>query len=254
MVRHRRFGVAHAGEAMHEGGRPERRLARKTEVGEGRTVSAERHAVGSRQLHEEVVRMLAIDQVCPAVGCLAGLEQERIPALALRRIERHHGAQPERARADGSVAHHHRHAFGEGLVVAARPGLLVVNDIDKAVRHDGPVALRHVQTRHRRGVGLPGSARAVAGHRVRPEGTLHLVRARRPLHGSHVVGRRRGHVMVVACHAWNGRGGGRCRCTRGSRGLRADGSGQADEDGKGRGIEGQVSHLSVFRVPGQRCR
>ena len=203
---------------MHEGRWTERRLAGQAEVQEGRTLRAERHAVGSRQLHEQIVRMLAIDEVRRAVRRLAGLEQQRIAALALGRVERKHGAQAEPARPERPLAHQHQHALAEGLVVAARAGLLVIDEVDEAMRHERPVAHRLVHARHRRGVGLPRGARAFAGHRVGTEGTLHV-------HPRVLVRRRRfRRRLVVLRHVVPGRavlvrrvrGGGR----RGRRGLR----------------------------------
>ena len=211
---------------MHEGRRAERRLARQAEVDERRAVLAERHAVGGGELHEQVVRVLAVDEMGCAVGRLAGLEQQRIAALALGRIEREHGPQAERSRAGRPVAHQHQHARGEGLVVAARTGLPVVDEVDVAVRHERPGALGQVQTRHRRRLGLPGSAGALARHRVRTQGAPHVRRAvlarrrvvrRRLVVLRHVVPGHGRHVVLMDGAGRGGSGGCRslpCGATR----------------------------------------
>ena len=140
---------------MHERRRPQRRLARQAEVGEGGAALAELDAVRRRELHEEVVRMLAIDQRRRAVGRLAGLSEQRIAALAHRRIERDHSAQAERSGTERAIRHQHRHALGEDFLAAPRPGLAVVDGVDEALRHQLPVAAREVQAIHRCRIGLP---------------------------------------------------------------------------------------------------
>ena len=47
---------------MHEGGRAEGRLAGQAAIEEQAGTIAEAMAVARRQLHEEIVRMLAVDQ------------------------------------------------------------------------------------------------------------------------------------------------------------------------------------------------
>ena len=62
-----------AGEAVHEGGWPERRLTGQARIDEQRAITP-RDAVGGRQLHAQVMRVLAIDERQASVGRFAGLE------------------------------------------------------------------------------------------------------------------------------------------------------------------------------------
>ena len=165
--------------------------------------------------------MLAVDQRRRAVGRLAGLSEERIAALAHRRIEREHRVQAERPRAERAVGHQHRHAFGERLVAAPGSCLVVVDGVDEGLRHDLPFVGSKVQAVERRSVGLPRGSRAVARHRIRAERASHRRRARgclgRPARWRRVM------VMQVRRHVVSGRsrrgacrrrGGGRTRVGR----------------------------------------
>ncbi len=93
MMGDRRGRIVHPREAVHEGDGPQRRLARIAGIEEHRRRPADRKAVGARQLHEEVVRMLPVDQGRHPIGGLAGLQQQGITILAHGRIQREHGAQ-----------------------------------------------------------------------------------------------------------------------------------------------------------------
>ena len=117
--------------------------------------------------------MLPVDQMRPAVRRLAGREQQRIAALAHERVGRQHRADAERAVAERPLRHPHHHAVGERLVAAARAALVVVDQVQIAVPHRGPVADLAVNAFVRRGVGHPARARALARHRIRAEKSLH---------------------------------------------------------------------------------
>lgn len=173
-MRERRFRNRHARSAVHERRRPQRRLAGQAEVTEHRAL-ANRDAVGRGQLHECIVRMLAVHQRLDAVGRLAGLEQQRIAVAPHERIERHHRAQAPGARAGGALPHDHEHARHEHLLVAARAALAVVNDIRIAMQHHGPGLAHDVMAFHRRGVRLPAGAGGLARHGLRPERAGHVM-------------------------------------------------------------------------------
>ena len=75
---------------MREARRPERRLAREREVELGADVVGDLAAVERGELHEEVVRVLAVVQRL-AVQRLAALQQQRVAAASDRRgLEREH--------------------------------------------------------------------------------------------------------------------------------------------------------------------
>ena len=80
MMADRRFGRIHDRLAMHESRRTERRLARKAGVEEDAALWADVLRRRSGQLHEEIVRMLAIDQMVHAVRRFAARQQQRIAA------------------------------------------------------------------------------------------------------------------------------------------------------------------------------
>ncbi|WP_426043879.1 hypothetical protein [Caulobacter sp. DWR3-1-2] len=67
----RGLGTVHRRLAVHEGRRSERRLAGQTSIQRSVETAAQRMAVAGRQLHEEIVRMLAIDQAVYAIPRLA---------------------------------------------------------------------------------------------------------------------------------------------------------------------------------------
>ena len=93
VVRNRRFRDCHRRQAVHEGRRAERGFAGQACIEEHGLVFAEREAVRRRQFHEQVVRMLPVDQVGHTVGGFAGGQQQRIAALAHERIGAEHRAQ-----------------------------------------------------------------------------------------------------------------------------------------------------------------
>jgi hypothetical protein len=96
-------------------------------------------AVAPGEFDEKIVRVLAVDQGL-AVCRFPSLKEQRIAAFAHQRVRRHHAAQAERAFAQRALRHRHQHAGAEGLRLAPRPALIVVDQIDEAVRHDRPVA------------------------------------------------------------------------------------------------------------------
>src|SRR6266540_1467668 len=62
VVRDRRFRIVLAGKPVHESRRSQRRLTGKADIREYRAAVRKRAAVARRQFHEEVVRMLPVDE------------------------------------------------------------------------------------------------------------------------------------------------------------------------------------------------
>ena len=81
---------------MHERGRSQRRLAGQCRVQVHRALHREVAAVSARSLHEQIVRVLPIDQGMHPVGSLTSLEQLRITIASHERIGRKHQVQSER--------------------------------------------------------------------------------------------------------------------------------------------------------------
>lgn len=121
MVRDRRLWRIHRRSTVHERRRPERRLARLAAIDEDRRAFAQPMRVGGRQFHEQVVRVLAVDQRLDAIGGLAGGKQKGIAIRPHERVGREHGAEVQDI-AVGEVAsgRAHRHAGQKRLLVAAR--------------------------------------------------------------------------------------------------------------------------------------
>ena len=120
VVADRRFGRIQDRLAVHEGRRAERRLAGQPGVEEDAALRPDVLRDRARQLHEEVVRVLAVDQPVDAVGGLAAGEQQRIAALAHQRVGAEHRPELQRAVAERPPGHAHQHAATRSLVVAAR--------------------------------------------------------------------------------------------------------------------------------------
>src|SRR4051794_22516353 len=112
--------IIHAASPMHERGRSERWFTRKPRIEKYAGGVRDVPAVGCRKLHEQIVRMLAVDQVRPAVRRLAAPEQEWITAGSHERVRREHSAQAERAIAERPLRHRHDHPADERFVAAAR--------------------------------------------------------------------------------------------------------------------------------------
>ena len=154
-----------------EGGIAERR---GVDVADG--VTGERMRVLRGQLHEEIVRMLRVDDRT-AADRLAGLEQLRILLADRERLEAEHRPQHQMTAAERPVGHAHDPVRGEELVVAARAGLHDLIDEREAVQHQHPVAVLRHRHVHRRGGGfmlVPEAWRmrkspATSGVRRRPE-------------------------------------------------------------------------------------
>ena len=101
-------------------------------------LSVERNAPGDGRLHQEVVRMLTIDERDETVR-LSGLKQLAIAARAGRRaIEARHAGQRQPARAGLAARHSHEPVGRDELVAAPRPGLMAERSEEHAVVHQHP--------------------------------------------------------------------------------------------------------------------
>ena len=174
VVGDRRLGRVHDRLAVHEGRRTECRFARQAgvEKGAARRSDVLRHRC--RQLHEEVVRMLPVDQPVESIGSFTAREKKRIAARPHQRVGAEHRPELERAFAERAAGHAHEHPSGERLVVAARSGLVIVDKVERAVRHEHPVAaLGHHHAQGCRRIGLPRRPRTFALRRIGSERSDH---------------------------------------------------------------------------------
>jgi hypothetical protein len=180
---------------MHESGRAKRRLAGIGKIEKDRALLRQRHAIAAGELHEEIMRMLAVDQRRTAVGGLAAAEQQRIAALAHERIERQHRAQAQRARPQRPLAHRHAHAVAEPFAGTARAALMVVDAVDDAMEHPHPIAGHELRALVGRGIRLPARSRRLARHEI---GSVHaLHRPHRVDLVAHIHARHRIHVHAT---------------------------------------------------------
>ena len=121
--------------------------------------------------------MLPVDQTIAAVGGFAACKEKGVTALAHQGIRAEHRLELHRAIAKGMAGRAHQHPAGERLVVAARPGLVVVDEIEHAMRHQHPVAVHDMQPLMHGRVRLPCGARGFAGHGVGAERARHRHRS-----------------------------------------------------------------------------
>jgi len=138
-----------------------------------------RVGVLGRELHEEIVRVLAVDQSRDAVRRLAGGEKKRIAAAAHERVGAQH--RPELQHVPiGEVAAGgaYRHARDKGHFVAARSLLPVVDGVEGQMAHQHPIAGNGMKAAMDRRVGLPGGAGRFAGRGIGAEGAGHCHRPR----------------------------------------------------------------------------
>ena len=144
--------------AMRKSDRPERGIADRREVQVSERVTAERVRVLHGQLHEEIVRMLPVDELLAERG-LAGLKQLRILAARDgRRLEAEHGPQQQMPSAERPLRGDHHPVGGELFLAAARTGGAQIVERREAVQHQMPRAFHehHVLVLRRRiGVGAP---------------------------------------------------------------------------------------------------
>ena len=212
MVRDRRQRLIARRSAVHERRRPQRRLADRPAIEVERLVALQPVVDLGGQLHEQVVRVLPVDQRL-AVRDLAGGEQVGVAARPHQRLQRAHRAQLQvQPVAQVAVAHQHRHRLDERLVAAARAALRGSDAPGIAVRHQHPLAdVRHVAAHRALGRGQArGAGALLPPAAARPHRHPRHRRARRRprergVGGGAIVGRG-GEAHVVARHAVAHRG------------------------------------------------
>ena len=145
---------------MHESAGAEGGFANRAAVEEQAGGVAQIEIHPRRQFHEQVVRVLAIDQWRALRGFAAG--EEVGVALGLhRRLEAEHRFELDAAKAGLPLGHQHGHRGGVDLGVAARAAGMGVLGGDCAVEHQHPIARHDVEAGHGAFVcGKPGSAGA----------------------------------------------------------------------------------------------
>ena len=151
---------------MHERRRAQRRLAGRRGVQLEAERVPDRVPVDRRQLHEEVVRMLAVVQRGAAVG-LAALEQERKLQISAHRrgLEGQHRTEQELTAQQRVRGHAHDPVDRRKPARAAIAPLHVVAGLHRVVQHQHPVARHEVMREHGRGVGHPAGAGSFAAVR-----------------------------------------------------------------------------------------
>ena len=140
----RRHRVFCRGRPVHEGNRAERRRADRRARQRQRDGLRQRLAPHGGCLHEEIVRVLVIDERVP-LERLADLHDVAVTLLADRRgIETEHQVQRQRAAPDRSASHSHPPVGRGHLALAARAALVVEHHEDDRVLHERPSRHRHV--------------------------------------------------------------------------------------------------------------
>ena len=123
---------------MHEGDRAQRRFADRSAGDRDRGCIRKRYPPGRGQLHEQIVRMLPIDQR-PPVERFAHLKDLAIPGFAGgQRIEAQHAGERQPPAAGATRGHPHPPVRRLELVAAARPSLVVEEAEYRAVPHQHP--------------------------------------------------------------------------------------------------------------------
>ena len=132
---------------VHERGGAERRVAANGGLHPVGSLVAERAPVRRRQIHEQVVGVLPVDDRVAAER-LAGLEQLRRAAVRDRgRFERVHHHQGDPPAGHVPLGHDHPEVRRLEGVVAGRASLVVVEEADRPHGHELP--MRHGHARHR---------------------------------------------------------------------------------------------------------
>ena len=164
VVTQRREGIALGRGTVLERRGPERGLAHRGEIQQGREICGDGPLPQRRQFDPQVVRVLAVVQRGALVR-LARLQEQRVPLGADGPgIGARHGAQrdPPAGSTEGPLRREHAPVDHVELLVAPRAALVVVQRGDDAVDHQGPAAGGEMRGVHRRRVGEPGGAGAGA--------------------------------------------------------------------------------------------
>ena len=160
---------------MHEGAGAKRRFTHRPAIKEQRSTGRDIDIHPCRQFHEQIVRMLAVDQRL-AVRRLSRGEEIGVTLRLHRRLQAQHRAQLQPRAAEVLLRGQHPHRRDIGLVVTARAFVIGILGRYKAMRHQHPVVTRHdVKAVHPSFA--PGKARgagAAGGRKFERRGHLSL--------------------------------------------------------------------------------
>jgi hypothetical protein len=132
---------------MHEGDKTECRFTDGTARDRQTGLVSERHTPDRCKLHEEIVRMLAVDEGA-AVERLADLEQLGVAASAFcRSIETQHRLQGDARRSNPMRRLSHPPVGRLELGIASRSALVIEHTEQHAVLHEVPCRRVHVHVR-----------------------------------------------------------------------------------------------------------
>ena len=157
----RRGRIVCGGRAVHERHGPECRLANGTTREREASRLRQRHSPDGRQLHEQVVRMLSVDQRM-SVDRLAGLQDLAVAILSdRRRVETEHARQRQTSAGHLATRHAHPPVRHDELVAAARASLVIEFSEHDPVLHQLP-AVVHIHLHLFVLIGVP----AATGRRI----------------------------------------------------------------------------------------
>ena len=175
MMTKRSNGIFRRRRPVWESWRPEGGIADRRSIERKRGILRQLVIVERGQFHEEVMRMLSVNNWA-AVSRLSLLEQLRVAAARdRRRLQAQHGSPGQSSFAERSLRHWHEPIRGKEFVRATRACLLKFIHENLAVKHQHPLALVMHDHFERRGVRLCiGSRRRVLFHRCNQRMRLHV--------------------------------------------------------------------------------
>src|SRR5260221_2881814 len=135
---------------MHESGRAQRRLSRIAKVTKPGRAFSQRHRIGGRQFHPQIMWVLPVYQRLTFVG-FAGLEKQwRASGRKGERLKAEHAAKLECARTDFAKGHRHEPVRRLDFRHAPRATLSVDSSNCVEMKHEQPLA-RYLVPHVRRG-------------------------------------------------------------------------------------------------------
>ena len=173
VVRDGRNRVGDRRGAMWKRDGPERRLAGEAGIDLPAQRPAQRAIVIGGQLHEEVVRMLAVVNRVALAHLAAGQEIQETAIAHRPRFRAPHRPQPDAPAGEWSPRHQHAPVHAADLMGAGAAGPMPIARFgdqlpeDAAVQHHAPAAPLPHGAEHRRQHRRPGRARRVAGREQR---------------------------------------------------------------------------------------
>ncbi len=187
MVTERRKRELSGRRAVHECNGPKGRLAGRTARNRQSAARSDRRAPHGGHLHEQIVRMLPIDEG-NAVQLFARLKEFAVPGLSFgRRVEAQHGHEPELLPANRPAGHAHPPIRRRGLPPTSRAALTIEQQIDLSVLQELPAGARLARHAHRHPLHLPRRVcgidalrtTATAATATTAHNALHALRPRR---------------------------------------------------------------------------